>query len=720
MARTLANAYQELSLEWHPTKNGELTPAGVTPGSSKKVWWRCPKGPDHEWQARVYSRARDGRGCPFCSGRRVSVTGSLATLFPEIAKQWHPTRNGDQTPANVTPGVSKRVWWRCPEDSSHEWQAKIFARTHDDPGCPICRKQRVAPGGSLQDRFPELAAQWHPTGNGALRPADVPFGTVRRVWWQCPEGPDHQWQTTVNSRTSGRHGCPFCSGRRATHLSNLAVLAPELAAQWHPTKNGILVPDNVRPGSKKPVWWQCPKDPRHQWRAAVVDRLRKGHGCPYCSGRRASESDNLTTQFPTIAAQWHPTRNGDLRPNDVRPGSDKNVWWRCDKGPDHEWQTSVSHRTIHGSDCPFCSGRRLSVTNCLAARRQDLAAEWHPTKNGKLTPNDVKPGSYQQVWWQCPKGADHQWQTRVLDRNRGDADCPFCAGYRVCLDNCLATTHPLIAAAWHPERNAPLSPENVSPLSAKRAWWQCPEYHEHQWQAVIRSRTQLGERCPFCAEQRRQGKATLADLYPKLVTQWHPSRNGWLRPRDVAPTSEKLVWWKCVHGSDHLWQETVSNRTRRGLICPFCAGLRVSDSNCLLNVQPDLAAEWHPSRNGELSAADVTFGSSANVWWRCKRNPEHEWEDQVRRRARGAGCPHCGRDQTRSRRSLAAHFPDLVAEWHTMRNGDLSPEQVSPSSNRKVWWKCARDHIWYARIIDRAKKGLGCPTCRALFPRNGV
>ena len=72
--------------------------------------------------------------------------------------------------------------------------------------------------------------------------------------------------------------------RLATNY-NLEVLHPELAKQWHPTKNGDLKPTDVTPGSVKKVWWLCPRNPNHDWPATVASRSN-GTGCPYCSGKR--------------------------------------------------------------------------------------------------------------------------------------------------------------------------------------------------------------------------------------------------------------------------------------------------------------------------------------------------------------------------------------------------------------------------------------------------
>ena len=69
----LSESHPELAAQWHPTKNGDLTPDAVSGGSRKKIWWICPEGPDHEWQAVLSNRTLNGTGCPCCTGYKVSV-----------------------------------------------------------------------------------------------------------------------------------------------------------------------------------------------------------------------------------------------------------------------------------------------------------------------------------------------------------------------------------------------------------------------------------------------------------------------------------------------------------------------------------------------------------------------------------------------------------------------------------------------------------------------
>ena len=122
--------FPEIAKEWHPTLNDPLTPKDVTYGSSKVVWWQCPKNEKHTFEATVNSRTyKKGTNCPYCSGNKVSLERSLSVKFPEIAKEWHPTLNDPLTPKDFTYGSGKVVWWQCPKNEKHIWEQSINSRT---------------------------------------------------------------------------------------------------------------------------------------------------------------------------------------------------------------------------------------------------------------------------------------------------------------------------------------------------------------------------------------------------------------------------------------------------------------------------------------------------------------------------------------------------------------------------------------------------------------
>jgi hypothetical protein len=231
----------------------------------------------------------------------------------------------------------------------------------------------------------------------------------------------------------------------------------------------------------------------------VVARTRLGTGCPFCAGQRASVTNRLAIHFPEVFAQWHPTRNGKLNPADLVVGSNRKVWWKCSKGPDHEWACPIHRRTTEGSGCPFCANQATSITNSFAVLRPALAAEWHPERNGALEPKAVVVGSGRLVWWKCPRGPDHEWQDSVAHRTQRGSGCPFCAGRRVSVTNSLALVFPEAAREWHPLKNGDVSPREVCGTSRVLVWWQCPR--RHAWRCQIRERTVLGRRCPSCAAE---------------------------------------------------------------------------------------------------------------------------------------------------------------------------------------------------------------------------
>ena len=493
--KTVAD-FPELVAQWHPTKNGDLTPDQVSSGNGKKVWWKCNVAEDHEWEAVVSSRT-SGCGCPACRGLQVSTTNSLASLKPEIAHQWHPTKNGVLTSSDVTVGSRKRVWWKCREGPDHEWEATVQSRNQGN-GCGFCAGQRVSVTNSLASLRPDVAAFWHFTKNGTLTPHMVTTGAGKKVWWKCPNGPDHEWFASINTKVAKELNCPCCSGRKLSVTNSLAAKYPEIAQEWHPTKNVGSTPNTTVAGTAKKVWWKCSKGPDHEWEASVTNRTRLGRGCAFCAGKQVSVTNSLTSLAPEIAKQWHPTKNGGLTPDQFTSGSGKKVWWLCDVAFDHEWPSTVASRVRENLGCPCCSGRRASITNSVASKNPELAAEWHPTKNGELMPHAIAGGSNKKVWWKCSAGPDHEWKTTVYHRIKDGQGCPFCRNLRISITNSLQTKYPEIAAEWHPERNGNLKPNLIVYGSKKKVWWQCRQNISHIWKTSLSKRTHSDRGCPQC------------------------------------------------------------------------------------------------------------------------------------------------------------------------------------------------------------------------------
>ena len=69
---------------------------------------------------------------------------------------------------------------------------------------------------------------------------------------------------------------------------------------------------------------------------------------------------------------------------------------------------------------------------------------------------------------------------------------------------------------------------------------------------------------------------------------------------------------------------------------------------------------------------------------------------------------------------MALTDPVLLAQWDRERNGDLTPDDVTYGSRRKVWWRCEKGHSWQAQIKSRTLLGAGCPICSNRAVASGV
>ena len=762
----LATTHPEIAKQWHPTKNGNLKPTDVVIGSRMKVWWKCENG--HEWEAIIDSRNR-GQGCPYCAGKYViEGENDLATLYPEIAKEWHPTKNGDLKPTQVHSKSIKRVWWQC--ELGHEWESTIASRTHSDAKCPYCANKKVLIGyNDLVTTHPDIAKEWHPTKNGNLKPTDVVAGSDRKVWWKCEFS--HEWEANIKSRTKLNTGCPYCSNYKILKdYNDLATTHPEIAQQWHPTKNGNLKPDEIGIGTDKKIWWIC--EHGHEWKCRVVDR--KKVGCPVCSNRQVLKGHNdLETTHPKLAKQWHPFKNGDLKPTDLTAGANQKVWWQCKKG--HEWQALVSSRTCQNQGCPVCSNQQILIGyNDLATTHPDLIKEWHPTKNGNLKPTDVVAGSIRHVWWQCKKG--HEWEAPIHNRAELNSGCPKCNESR-------RVSFPEKAIYYYMKQMFPNAHENYKlPYSHNleldifiedinlgieydgsfyhrkhdkdaRKYNLCKEYGI----SLIRIREKdcpilndIATTCYYLQENNNRDlddailfilnyintnysisqkisvnveqdtnkiydlmefleeENSLAKQHPNVAKEWHPTKNGKLKPEYITSGSSKKVWWQCEHG--HEWEATVHSRTSMKTNCPICSNKKILVGyNDFATTHPEIAKQWHPTKNGDLKPTDFTAGSQIKVWWQCKQG--HEWEARIYDR-KDKNCPYCSnRKLLAGHNDLATTHPELAKEWHSTKNGDLKPIDVSAGSDKKVWWKCSKCGYEWKMSINNRKRGCGCSVC---------
>lgn len=198
---------------------------------------------------------------------------------------------------------------------------------------------------------------------------------------------------------------------------------------------------------------------------------------------------------------------------------------------------------------------------------------------------------------------------------------------------------------------------------------------------------------------------------PDLFDEWDFKKNDELGIDiyRISYGSAKKVWWICPDCNSEFDSSINSRTGEQKSNCPYCSGKRVNHTNSLTTLNPELASEWHPTLNGELTPHAVTLKSGKKVWWLGQCG--HEWDATVASRAGlMTTCPYC------TNQKVLKGFNDM---WTT--NPELAKMLLNPEdgfkythwSGQKIDWKCATcsNNINNKRISDTNSKGVICPRC---------
>lgn len=699
--------------------------------------------------------------------------------YVELMKDWDPALNPGINPSNLTAGSHIHIEWKC-HKCGRIWNAQVKNRINGN-GCTCdamarktasLRKTLVKKHGSLAEKRPDIAAQWHPTKNGSLTPDDFTLHSEETVWWMDSNG--KEWQAKILVRCQSEVAGNIPRSKLIAGENDLKSKYPHIAAQWHPTKNEDRLPEHFLPGSDKNAWWVCEKG--HEYLSKISARTA-GRGCKVCSRE-------LSTSFPEQAIYFYIRQAFSSAVNRfiVEPNLELDIYIpeykvgiEYDGAYYHKSKAKQAHDAkknkrlkelgirllrVMEEGCPAPEGTEYAITakryksrlqldaaitealqriNTLCATNylleidtaQDRAAiqeqyiqlekknsitavapalleEWHPTKNGMLKPEYVRVGSGNKVWWLCRK-CGHEWQASPFNRTNGQG-CPACTGNVVVVGkNDLCTTHEALAKEWHPTKNGKKLPGQYSAGSNSQPWWVCSKCG-YEWKALISNRSR-GQGCPRCAGKVVLEEDSLAAKFPELAAQWHPTLNGELKPTKVLPGSGIPVYWLCKNG--HHWQAAVSVRALQKHGCPYCTNKQVWPGfNDLAFKHPELVPEWDESN--PLSPNQVLAGSTKDYIWKCSKG--HVWKASAYQRTHSKGCPYCmGRRVLAGFNDLATTHPELAKEWDYEEN-KLLPQQVTAGSNKKVSWICSKCGGKWRAIVWPRRDGRGCPYCAGKRP----
>jgi len=416
--KNLLKENPELSKYWDYTKNGDLKPEDLLPTSNQKTWWKCLKQNHKPFRATICELNRDNRVeyCKSCDPRKASSGNNIATLRPDLAKEWH--KSNKLRPENTPLGSNEVVNWQCPRFSHHIYKCQVTKRVLEDRGCNICNQKTSRNEHrafcELAPIFPDLQQRQKILGKEAdlfipslkicIEIDGVVFhkGTEKKEWKKTRLWTSHGYKVIrVREEGLGRLG-----------------------------SNNIFI--NLKEISKKDI----NKLLRLIQKRTKLNKTSKHHIAEYIkspyfknveefrnrvSFRILPKGLSLKDKAPQLIKFWDFKKNKPLKPDLINALSHYKCHWRCKKCGE-EWVESVlnmfktTRRKDKGEKCGRCAGFVFTKQNSLAVKYPALKRLWLRNKNGGLSPFEVSFASRKKYWFRCAKRGCQNTYKRGLDK----------------------------------------------------------------------------------------------------------------------------------------------------------------------------------------------------------------------------------------------------------------------------------------------------------------
>lgn len=585
------------------------------------------------------------------------------------------------------------------------------------------RKAKVGQN-DLKTIYPNLVEDWDYEENINNPECFLP-GSGAKVSWKC-HSCGNKWKAVISSRVNGR-GCPYCSGARVMPgVTDLMTKNPEIAQEWHPTKNGSLMAKDVSYGSKKKVWWICPKG--HEYEQYVCKRTLRGMNCPICSGHKTVKGINdFQTVYPEIAKEWNYEKNGDKEPHMFSPKNGFSAWWICKYG--HEWKATI-HDRASGTGCPICKNRYSSSfpEQAIYYYVRQICPDAENRFKGLLG-NNMEFDIYIPSRKIAIEFDGAYWHNSETSHEKEASKYSFCRTNGIYLirvkEENKSEWRDVADVIYYLKKKDNEQLQNIiqgiiDTLDPESNQWTRKKVGKYHSNLVVDLKRDKQEILSYL----KAIPNSLEELRPDLIAEWNYKRNGKLTPDLFGINSNEKVWWKCEN-CGHEWKTTIISRAgKRNAGCPECAKIRKGQTfsknkalerGSLADRMPELLKQWNYDRN-EVDPKEIALNYNKKVWWKCDKC-NYEWKSSPNNRSKGVGCPCCaGRVPMIGVNDLKTINPDLCEEWDYKKN-EKGPEEYLPNSGKKVWWKCGKcGHEWFAVIRSRNREH-GCPNCAAMKRR---
>jgi hypothetical protein len=258
----------------------------------------------------------------------------------------------------------------------------------------------------------------------------------------------------------------------------------------------------------------------------------------------------------------------------------------------------------------------------------------------------------------------------------------------------IAESHPDLLDKWHPTKNLPLTPNDVSKGSHKRVWWICENGHE--WQTMVYG--VFG--CPKCSNRKPPAELKNSDI----SLFWNLGKNK--IPITDAYINDPIYYsWQCDNG--HEWKNKIRNQLYKKNNCTQCyrenSSRKIKKFPKAKSKFDYITRYWDKTNSIPINNID----QYETARWECYRCNTIWLATKYQMLNNHIQVFH---ECNKPIRYLFTEHPELIKEW-SVKNIGIAKESVRVGSSIKFWWKCNKcNNDWFTTASNR-HKGLGCPIC---------
>jgi len=413
-----------------------------------------------------------------------------------------------------------------------------------------------------------------------------------------------------------------------------------------------------------------------------------------------------------------------MKPHYFTKASNIKIPWKCKDG--HTWCANIRSRTIQGSKCPYCSGRRVSDINslytwCLEQDKygQQLIQEWtgicDDGNHYKIT--EVEGASHKKMLWRCSKG--HEWWVSIANRVYNKSQCNICALSNIKMKQGINDLYTWcqynkefgqqLIKEWTGicDDNGHYKMNEVTKGSKKKMLWKCSKGHE--WYTRICYRTKDMTKCPYCNTRGTSYPEqyiywSLKQIYPQTISRGKYQDIEF----DITVPEEKT----CIEYSPTYWH--ADRHERDQLKADICKEHNVR----FIYIMEDSYNEYEEIWNKDYicfhigkERQEIYYMKIVEYILQSFGHSISEIDiDLVRKKAF-----EYSQDKIEYEQSLEYNYPELSKEWHPTLN-NIGINQVTSGSHYNAFWMCIKCKFghngeWQRTIHSRTMQKTGCPAC---------